>query len=62
MDNLIYKFWENKDLEIILDELFELDNTIVFEKVNEKLVFIKKKENIVGTLELLNNIYHYNKV
>lgn len=62
MDNLIYKFWENKDLEIILAELFELDNTIVFEKVNEKLVFIKKNDEIKGTLEIINNIYYYNKI
>lgn len=62
MNNLIYKFWETKDLEQIILELKELDKNIEFEKINKNLVFLKKKENIVGTLELINNIYHYNKI
>lgn len=62
MDNLIYRFWETKDLEQIILELKELDKNIEFEKIHENLVFLKKKENIVGTLERINNIYYYNKI
>lgn len=62
MNNLIYKFWETSDLELVILELKELDKNIEFEEINKNLVFLRKKENIVGTLELINNIYHYNKI
>lgn len=62
MNNLIYKFWESSDLEQVIFELRELDKNIEFEEINKNLVLLRKKENIAGTLELVNNIYYYNKI
>ena len=62
MDNLVFKIWENSDLELIQLELKEKDKELIFEEINSQLVFVKRNEVIIGTLELIENSYYYSKI